>query len=216
MSASGGVYATAPADEIIADHGTLVGSIGVIMGPFTHYDGVTATGSTLLEQGSPPPAGSRATTSRQAQARTSATRSAPSPRRNGRTTRRASMPSMRSSSPMCRSTVTSPRPRSGRARCADLRPDAASANGLIDAVMGRDEFFRHAAEAAGLDPDDTAVEAAMAEVGWASLLGISQALPVGMAPAVEQGPGITPVLNAGICSGTRPLVYAGDIGAVCG
>ena len=33
MSASGGVYAMAGADQIVADHGSLVGSIGVVMGP---------------------------------------------------------------------------------------------------------------------------------------------------------------------------------------
>ena len=43
MSASGGVYSTAPADVIYADHGSIIGSIGVIYGPFEHYDGVVAT-----------------------------------------------------------------------------------------------------------------------------------------------------------------------------
>ena len=42
ISASGGMYAMAGADEIVADHGTLIGSIGVIFGPFVTYDGVTA------------------------------------------------------------------------------------------------------------------------------------------------------------------------------
>jgi protease IV len=38
LAASGGVLASAPADEILADHGSLVGSIGVIFGPFRYYD----------------------------------------------------------------------------------------------------------------------------------------------------------------------------------
>jgi protease-4 len=42
ISASGGMYAMAGADEIVADHGTLIGSIGVIFGPFVNYDGITA------------------------------------------------------------------------------------------------------------------------------------------------------------------------------
>lgn len=42
ISASGGMYAMAGADEIVADHGTLIGSIGVIFGPFVTYDGVTS------------------------------------------------------------------------------------------------------------------------------------------------------------------------------
>jgi protease IV len=42
LSASGGVYAMAGADHIVADHGTLVGSIGVIFGPVTRYKDVVA------------------------------------------------------------------------------------------------------------------------------------------------------------------------------
>jgi len=40
MSASGGMYAMAVVDEITADQGTLIGSIGVRMGPFPYYDGI--------------------------------------------------------------------------------------------------------------------------------------------------------------------------------
>lgn len=217
MSASGGVYATAPADEIIADHGTLVGSIGVIMGPFTHYDGVTATGSTLLEQGVTTTGG---ITSDYFTAGTG--KDFGNPFRAVTEEERAHYQAgIDAEYAKFVSHVSKYRdiPEAeirGELGALIFDPDAASANGLIDAVMGRDEFFRHAAEAAGLDPDDTAVEAAMGEVGWTSLLGIRQARPVGMAPAVEQGPGITPVLNAGICSGTRPLVFAGDLATVCG
>jgi protease-4 len=51
LSASGGVYAMAGADRIVADHGTLVGSIGVIFGPISHYDQVVATEGGLLGGG---------------------------------------------------------------------------------------------------------------------------------------------------------------------
>lgn len=51
MSASGGMWAMAPSTKILADRGTLVGSIGVIMGPFAYYDGVTATDGGLLGGG---------------------------------------------------------------------------------------------------------------------------------------------------------------------
>src|SRR3712207_9056150 len=37
MSASGGMYAMAGADQVVADHGSLVGSIGVVMGPFQRF-----------------------------------------------------------------------------------------------------------------------------------------------------------------------------------
>ncbi|MGB5760759.1 MAG: S49 family peptidase, partial [Acidimicrobiales bacterium] len=51
ISASGGVYSMAGADEIYADHGTLIGSIGVIFGPLTTYDRVTAIDGGILGGG---------------------------------------------------------------------------------------------------------------------------------------------------------------------
>jgi protease IV len=51
MSASGGMWAMVPATKVLADRGTLIGSIGVIMGPFAYYDGVTATEGGLLGGG---------------------------------------------------------------------------------------------------------------------------------------------------------------------
>lgn len=45
ISASGGMYAMAGADDVIADHGTLTGSIGVVMGPFERYKDVRESGS---------------------------------------------------------------------------------------------------------------------------------------------------------------------------
>jgi protease IV len=42
MAASGGYWAAASADEIIADSGTAVGSIGVILGPIKYYDDVVS------------------------------------------------------------------------------------------------------------------------------------------------------------------------------
>jgi len=48
ISASGGMYAMAGADEIVADHGTLIGSIGVIFGPFVRYNDVTAVDNGIL------------------------------------------------------------------------------------------------------------------------------------------------------------------------
>ncbi len=40
MAASGGYWTAVSTDHIIADHGTAVGSIGVIFGPFKYYDKV--------------------------------------------------------------------------------------------------------------------------------------------------------------------------------
>lgn len=51
VSASGGMYAMAGADEIVADHGTLIGSIGVIFGPFPRYNDVVALDNGILGGG---------------------------------------------------------------------------------------------------------------------------------------------------------------------
>ena len=72
MSASGGMYAMAGADKILADHGSLVGSIGVIAGPFERYKDVTAITGTMLTAGVVTSGGSPRSTSPRAPARTSA------------------------------------------------------------------------------------------------------------------------------------------------
>ncbi len=51
ISASGGMWAMAPADRIIASNGSLVGSIGVILGPLSQYDNVVAIDGGLLGTG---------------------------------------------------------------------------------------------------------------------------------------------------------------------
>lgn len=51
LSASGGMYGMAPADLILADHGSLIGSIGVIFGPIDYYDSVIATEGGLFGGG---------------------------------------------------------------------------------------------------------------------------------------------------------------------
>jgi protease IV len=51
LAASGGYWAAAATDHIVADYGTGVGSIGVITGPFKYYDGVVAEEAGLLSGG---------------------------------------------------------------------------------------------------------------------------------------------------------------------
>ena len=51
ISASGGMWAMAPADHIMASNGSLVGSIGVILGPLSRYTDVIATEGGLLGGG---------------------------------------------------------------------------------------------------------------------------------------------------------------------
>ena len=51
LSASGGVYSTAPADAIYADHGSLIGSIGIISGPYQRFNDVVGISGSILESG---------------------------------------------------------------------------------------------------------------------------------------------------------------------
>lgn len=51
ISASGGMWSMAPADRIIANEGSLVGSIGVIFGPLSYFDDVIALDGGLLGGG---------------------------------------------------------------------------------------------------------------------------------------------------------------------
>jgi protease-4 len=57
MAASGGYWSSLASDQIIADTGTTIGSIGVIFGPFKYYDSVVSedggilTGGVVTEKG---------------------------------------------------------------------------------------------------------------------------------------------------------------------
>ncbi len=51
ISASGGMWAMAPADRIVASNGSLIGSIGVILGPLSRYTDVVAVDGGLLSGG---------------------------------------------------------------------------------------------------------------------------------------------------------------------
>ncbi|HYD35725.1 MAG TPA: S49 family peptidase [Vitreimonas sp.] len=51
LAASGGYWAAAAGDSIVADYGTSIGSIGVITGPFKYYNGVTSENAGILGGG---------------------------------------------------------------------------------------------------------------------------------------------------------------------
>jgi protease-4 len=51
MAASGGYWAAAATDKIIADTGSLTGSIGVLFGPFEYYDKLVSVGSVTAQNG---------------------------------------------------------------------------------------------------------------------------------------------------------------------
>lgn len=215
MSASGGVYATATADEIIADHGAMVGSVGVIFGPFTQYEGVIGTTGNILESGVTTTGGITSEYLSQGEGKDFG-----NPYRPITDDERAHyleglgneydnfVGFVAEHREIPESTITDEM----GAHLFD--PARAEEVGLIDGVLGRDEFFRHAAAEAGLDPADTRIEAIRPPSGWEALLGASRAY--GAAPAVEQGPGILPALNPAFCNSTQPLAFTGDLASVCG
>lgn len=212
MSASGGVYATAMADEIIADHGTLVGSIGVIMGPIPYYDGVVAEGDILegwvettggieyeyLTAGENKDFGNpyRPMTDREREVMTDMLE----------TEYQNFIDHVVEGRGISEATIRD------ELGAHVFEPSAAQEFGLVDGMMGREEFFRHVATQAGLDPDDTVVEQLAPPTGFASLLGVERTL--GMAPAVDGPAG--ELVSQGFCGAGNPLVFAGDIKAVCG
>jgi len=51
ISASGGMWAMAPADHIVASNGSLIGSIGVLFGPFSEFTDVVAVDGGILGGG---------------------------------------------------------------------------------------------------------------------------------------------------------------------
>ena len=215
MSASGGVYATASADEIIADHGALVGSIGVIFGPFMQYDGVVATSGNILESG--------VTTT------------------GGITSEYLSEGTGKDFGNPYRPITAEERThyQTGLANeydnfvnhVADHRgiPAATIKNelgahlfdtkraeevGLTDGTMSREDFYFHVAETVGIDPADMTVEAVRAPSAWEALLGAERA--DGTAPKADQGDGIVPGVSAAFCEARQPLAFAGDLASVCG
>lgn len=215
MSASGGVYATATADEIISDYGALVGSIGVIYGPFAQYTDVVATSGNLFESGVTTTGG---ITEEYLTAGTA--KDFGNPYRPMTDEERAHFTrGLDIEYDNFVSHVATNRDIPAETIVNELGaylfdPETAKEQGLIDDIMGKDAFFRYAAESAGLDPENTRVEAVRMPSAWESLLGAERAY--GQAPAVEQGPGVVPALSTAFCGGGQPLAYAGELAAVCG
>ncbi len=214
MSASGGMYAMAGADEIIADHGTLVGSIGVIFGPLSHFKDVTAITGTLFEPGVVTTGGIT-----QEYLTMGRGKDFGNPFRDmtedERTVYTATIQNMYDDFV------------GWVAEARDLKPEfivdtlgahvydpkTALKHGLIDAELGVAEAYFHAVETMGLDPMDTKIVTDAPPSMLDQLLGMEarvrgQALP----EAVELGQRAT----ASICSASPSvLVYHGDLATVC-
>lgn len=210
MSASGGVYAMAGADEIVADHGSQVGSIGVIMGPFQRFRDVTAIPGSLLDPGVET--------------------------RGGITEEYLSRGRGKDLGNPFRDMTEEERAVLGQgldreyaefvAWVAEARgiPEqtivdelgafvfdgqTAVERGLVDRVLGRDEAYRFAAELNDVDPDDTRVERVRGPGLLETLLSARSGAEGSSASVLEPG-------RSTVCTGA-PLVLAfhGELSAAC-
>lgn len=213
-STSGGVYSTATANEIIADHGSMIGSIGVILGPLPRYKDVVATGSTLLQQGITTTGGIS-----QEYITAGSGKDLNNPYRDLTEQERQRLQAMVDDdyeifvAEVAAGRKLDPQRIRNEFGAGIFSARQAANIGLADAVMGRDEFFRHAATAAGLDPDKTVVERVAEPTGLSSLLGAKRAWGTSLPLSAL---GDKAVASASLCSVTAPIAYAGDLSGVCG
>ena len=213
-STSGGVYSTATANEIIADHGSMIGSIGVILGPLPRYKDVVATGSTLLQQGITTTGGIS-----QEYITAGSGKDLNNPYRDLTEQERQRLQAMVDDdyeifvAEVAAGRKLDPQRIRNEFGAGIFSARQAVNIGLADAVMGRDEFFRHAATAAGLDPDKTVVEKVSEPTGLSSLFGAKRAWGTSLPLSAL---GEKAVASADLCSVTAPIVYAGDLSGVCG
>ena len=212
MSASGGMYAMAGADQIVADHGSLVGSIGVVMGPFQRFRDVTGIPGSLLEPGVTTEGGVTEEYLTRGRGKDFG-----NPYRDMTEEERAVLGGgLDREYEEFVAWVSQARGIPPQTIVDELGAfvfDGYTAvdRGLVDKVLGREEAYRYAAETNGVDPDDTRVDRMVAPGFLESFLAAES--PVGGvgAGAVTGEPG-----RSVVCTGT-PLVlaYHGELAAVC-
>ncbi|GAA1393277.1 S49 family peptidase [Luteococcus peritonei] len=218
MSASGGMFAMAPVDKVIADHGTLVGSIGVISGPFQHYGEVVATDGGLLGGGVTTKGGITSEYLTQGKGKDFG-----NPYREMTAEERAVWTKgLANEYGEFVSWVSEHR----KIPAATIRDDlgahlydakTAKEKKLVDEVMNREDAMREAAKLNGLDPADTRVEKATTPGLLDSLLGADDSRVRGQAPAVSAKEGQPLVVTSVICSGApQVLAWSGPTTSLCG
>lgn len=216
MSASGGMWAMAGADEIEADYGSSVGSIGVILGPFSRYRDVVAMDNGALAGGVTTAGGIDQFYITQGRGK-----DAGNPFRDMTPEERAIFQKgVDNEYAAFVDHVATAR----NIPAATIRDDfgaglfdtrTAEEKGLIDGTMGVDEAYRHFATLAGLDPAQTRVVATASPGFLSSLLGAEQRVP-GQALPVRAEAGARPVTAAAICGPTPViLAYHGDPSGLC-
>lgn len=212
MSASGGMYAMAGADEIIADHGTQIGSIGVIMGPLSYYKDITALGSTILSSGVTTTGGITMEYLTEGRGKDFGNPFRPMTAEERQVYQRG----LANEYEAFVNWVSQHREIPADTIRNDLGAhlyDVKTAidKKLVDAQMGRDEAFRRAAELNSVNPDDTKVVKTVAPGFISALLG-AEARVYGHAEPMTQG-----IATSELCTGVpTPVVFAGDVTKVCG
>lgn len=210
MSASGGVYAMAGADQIVADHGSLVGSIGVVMGPFQRFRDVTGIPGSLLEPGVTTEGGITEEYLTRGRGKDFG-----NPYRDITEEERAVLGAgldreygefvawVSRSRGIPEQTIVD------ELGAYVFDSYTAVDRGLVDRVLGREEAYRYAAEMNGADPDDTRVERIVGPGFLESFLGANSPVDGIGATALEPG-------RSTVCSGA-PLVlaYHGELAAAC-
>ncbi len=213
LSASGGMYAMAGADRIIADHGSLIGSIGVIFGPFVRYRDVVATSGNLLESGVTTTGGITQEYLTQGKGKDFG-----DPFRDmSAEERRIMTAGMANEYAAFVSWVSKARGIPEQTIRDDIGAyiydgNTAIAKKLIDAQLGPDEAFRDIAQLMGLDPNTARLAKRRAPSAWEEWLGASARL-YGYQRQVQDAPRATSV----ICQGApQPLLWHGTVAGVCG
>lgn len=217
LSASGGMWAMAGADDIRADHGSNVGSIGVILGPFSRYRDVVAISGGALTGGVTTTGGIEEFYITRGRGK-----DAGNPFRDLTPEERAIFQQgVDNEYAAFVDHVATQRSIPAETVRDDLGAGlfdtrTAEEKGLIDGTMGIDEAYRHFATLAGLDPAQTRVVAASSPSLLASLLGAEQRVP-GQALPVAVESGVRPVTAPLVCgSASGVLAYHGDPGSLCG
>ena len=212
MSASGGMYAMAGADQIVADHGSLVGSIGVVMGPFQRFRDVTGIPGSLLEPGVTTEGGITEEYLTRGRGKDFG-----NPYRDMTEEERAVLGGgLDREYEEFVAWVSQARGIPPQTIVDELGAfvfDGYTAvdRGLVDKVLGREEAYRYAAETNGVDPDDTRVDRMVAPGFLESFLAAESPVGGAGAGAVAGEPG-----RSIVCTGAPVvLAYHGELSAAC-
>jgi protease-4 len=218
MSASGGMYAMAPCDEVLVDHGTIVGSVGVIMGPFSRYKDVTAVDGGLL-------AGGVTTTGGVTQEYFTRGKGKDlgNPFRDITPEEREVLNGWMDTeydnfvNHVAKYREIPAEKIKSEYGAYVFGPAQAIENGYADSEMGQEEAYRHIGELAGVDPDDTRVVTSSESGFLSALMGGSSSVEPGdaeLAAAREQASAT--IRASALCVGSATvLAVHGDLARYC-